>query len=275
MWLLAPHSPHPLHGSRRSDIRLEREEVLWPDLVNTPTRERNENSHKRRVARASRPQRGFQPTFRCPWRALLGAKVFTTNTFAAITEANEAPVASRNRPQRTTPSPAPPPQAVEEPVSVSEIRPVRLRRGERVVSRIEREHSEPPATYAFIGGSFRQISAKVGELALHYDLSKRSCHLILVLIGIMERGNLIRMTQAQMAKAMASVHKPEGWDRTDVSKLLASLREIGVIYPVPKKRGMYRLNPKLVFYGTAAEQERAIAEMPHDVPEINLSPEER
>ncbi|WP_174546538.1 hypothetical protein [Nocardiopsis dassonvillei] len=155
----------------------------------------------------------------------------------------------------------------------SVIQPVRLRRGDRAITVIEPRQA--PAQYDFLGGSFRQMASALGQIAVEYDLSKRQCHLILMLAGKQERGGLIKMTQAEMAKEMRSKSQPEGWDRTDVSKMLTQLRKIGLIYAVPGKRGQYRFRPEVIFHGTSAEQQAAIAEMPESVPELRLSAQGR
>lgn len=141
---------------------------------------------------------------------------------------------------------------------------VSVRSGERVVTTVE--GSGPPTLYDFYGGSYRQISALLGPIMVQEDLSKRACHLLVMLSGEQQRGGAIRLTQAKIAALMASDRRPKGWNRVEVNEVLMELREAGLLYKV--KNGHYAFDPQAVFHGTAPEQRSAIANMPEDFPKL-------
>lgn len=166
--------------------------------------------------------------------------------------------ARRSRARKDSPSPAPQETSVIE---------VSVRSGERVVTTVE--GAGPPALYDFYGGSYRQISALLGPIVVEKDLSKRACHMLIMLSGQQQRGGAIRLTQVQMAELMISERRPKGWNRVEVNEVLMELRDAGLLYKVG--RGHYAFDPQAIFHGTAPEQRSAIANMPEDFPRLQVS----
>lgn len=143
---------------------------------------------------------------------------------------------------------------------------LRLRGHERVITTVE--GSGPPEQYDFYGGSFRQISALLGAIAVETDLSKRACHMLLVLCGAQERGGAIKLKQDEMGKLMASERRPKGWSRIEVNQVLKELREAGLFLKIG--RGHYAFDPQVAFHGTATEQQAALDRMP-EFPKLQVS----
>lgn len=163
--------------------------------------------------------------------------------------------ARRARARKDPTSPAPQETSVIE---------VSVRSGERVVTTVE--GSGPPALYDFYGGSYRQISALLGPIVVEKDLSKRACHMLIMLSGQQQRGGSIRLNQTQMGELMVSERRPKGWNRVEVNQVLMELREAGLLYKVGN--GHYAFDPQAIFHGTAPEQQKAIAGMPPDFPKL-------
>ncbi|MFE6309323.1 helix-turn-helix domain-containing protein [Nocardiopsis sp. NPDC057823] len=151
--------------------------------------------------------------------------------------------------------PQPPPEATP---ADSNVHPVKLGRGDKLVV----QRRDRPAQYDFVGGAFQQVSRSLFWIVKDYDLGRREI-LILLLLGLkQERGTgLVAMTQAEMAEHL-------GIHRTDVSTLLGTLREIGLVIQV--KRGKYQLHPRVFFAGSSDEQAQALALLDPAVLEFDL-----
>ncbi|MGW8527011.1 hypothetical protein [Nocardiopsis sp. NPDC055824] len=115
--------------------------------------------------------------------------------------------------------------------------------------------------YDFVGGSYYQMSLPLSFELGRLRLSGAEFSLLHLLMGSQERGGIIKLKQTEMAEEMRS-------ERGEVNKLLKRLRSWGLVIPV--SRGVYRVNPRVAFYGTSSEQAEVIAQLPDGAPEITL-----
>lgn len=155
---------------------------------------------------------------------------------------------------QSLPQPEPPPRPVP-PQAAGHIQTLRLRRGQRIA--VEGERTE----YDFYGGSFYLASRELSRRLPHLRLTVTQYDVWHTLLGEQHRGGVVTMTQAQIAKNL-------GTSRRKVGEALALFSEWGLIWR--PRRGKYRINPRIAFFGKSAEQEEALGEMPADVPPITL-----
>lgn len=157
--------------------------------------------------------------------------------------------ALRSLPGLKSPEPAPVEEATRDHT-------IQLAHGDQL--RVTRQ---PHTNYDFVGGSYYQMSLPLSFELGQLRLSGAEFSLLHILMGSQERGGIIKLKQAEMAEEMRS-------ERGEVSKLLKRLRAWGLVIAV--QRGVYRVNPRVAFYGTSSEQAEVIAQFPDGAPEIKL-----
>lgn len=116
-------------------------------------------------------------------------------------------------------------------------------------------------SYRFEGGKFYQMSLPMSLYLGKLRLSGAEYALLHVLTGSQARGGLIEMTQKEIAKKVRT-------GRSDVSRTLKKFRGWGLVIQVGN--GLYRINPRVAFYGTSEEQEAVLSELYEDLPELRL-----
>jgi hypothetical protein len=136
---------------------------------------------------------------------------------------------------------------------------VRLGHGQRLA--VEGDRTQ----YEFHGGSFYMASRALSERLPYLGLTALQYDVWHTLCGKQLRGGLVAMTQAQLAEALQT-------DPKEVRGALQLFEGWGLIYR--PRRGRIHINPLIAFYGSSEAQQEALAEMPADVPVIQL-PEAR
>jgi len=145
-------------------------------------------------------------------------------------------------------APPPPREAEPEPSTV-----IRLGRGQSLRLDGSREQ------YDFFGGKFYQASRALSERLPYYGLSATDYDVWHTLLGNQVPGGIVPLTQRQIAERL-------GIDKKEVGTSVRRLMGWGFVYA--PKRGVYRINPRVAFYGRSGSQEEALAELPRDVPHI-------
>jgi len=145
----------------------------------------------------------------------------------------------------------PAPVGAEEP----RVQPIRLSPGQSLV--VQGRRTE----YDFIGRSYYQASRELSAKLPHLGLTATEYDVFHHLLGTQERGGIIRATQEKIAKEF-------GIGRKEVGEALRRLAGYGLIWR--PTRGVYRINPRVAFYGRSSEQAEAIQQIPPEVPELDL-----
>jgi hypothetical protein len=161
---------------------------------------------------------------------------------------------------RRAPAPPPPTEIAGEQNVVS----IRLQPGESVSLNPSPEPALPAdrrEDFDFLGHTFymasKELSARlpfIGLTATEYDV----WHTVL---GDQLRGGIVPITVTKLGERL-------GIGRKEAGEALARFLDMGFMWL--ERRGRYRINPRIAFWGTSAEQQRALALMPDSIPEIRL-----
>lgn len=132
---------------------------------------------------------------------------------------------------------------------------IRVSRGQRLV--VEGNRTD----YDFLGKTFYMASRELSRKLPHLGLTATEYDVLHTLFGTQERGGIIRATQKALADEL-------NIGRKEVGEALRVLAQWGLIWQ--HRRGEYRINPRVAFYGKSDEQARALEQIPDTVPELNL-----
>lgn len=135
------------------------------------------------------------------------------------------------------------------------VQTLKLGHGQRLT--VEGERTQ----FDFYGGQFYLASTALSERLPYLGLSATQYDIWHTLLGVQHRGGVITMSQGQIAEKL-------GTDRKEVGDALRCFARWGLIWR--QRKGRYRINPRIAFYGKSQEQEAALADMPPDVPPITL-----
>ncbi|GAB3214246.1 hypothetical protein GCM10027294_53040 [Marinactinospora endophytica] len=157
-----------------------------------------------------------------------------------------------------------PEEVVSPPVKPATVEPVsvHLKAHQRLVVENDPDHT----LYDFYGGPFYFASREFSAQLAHVGLTATEHNVWLFLLGNQERGGVIPWTQREMAARLEV-------DTAEISRALKTLLERGIIWR-PRK-GVYRINPRVAFFGRSGQQAEALSEMPSGLPELNLSPKRK
>ncbi|WP_371484880.1 hypothetical protein [Kitasatospora sp. NBC_00315] len=115
--------------------------------------------------------------------------------------------------------------------------------------------------FDFLGHTFymasKELSAKlpfIGLTATEYDVWH-------TMLGAQLKGGIVLTTVIKLGERL-------GIGRKEAGEALAKFLGMGFMWL--EKRGRYRINPRIAFWGSSAEQQRALALMPDSIPEIRL-----
>lgn len=115
--------------------------------------------------------------------------------------------------------------------------------------------------FDFLGHTFymasKELSAKlpfIGLTATEYDVWH-------TMLGAQLKGGIVPITVIKLAERLGIGRKEAGEALT---------RFLGMGFMWLEKRGRYRINPRIAFWGSSADQQRALAMMPDSIPEITL-----
>ncbi|WP_285739363.1 hypothetical protein [Kitasatospora phosalacinea] len=158
--------------------------------------------------------------------------------------------------------PAAPPPA--EPAGAHNVVAIRLQPGETVAVNPapEPEPASPKREdFDFLGHTFymasKELSAKlpfIGLTATEYDVWH-------TMLGAQLKGGIVPITVIKLGERL-------GIGRKEAGEALARFLDMGFMWL--ERRGRYRINPRIAFWGSSAEQQRALALMPDSIPEIRL-----
>jgi predicted transcriptional regulator len=117
---------------------------------------------------------------------------------------------------------------------------------------------EAPQTVAVEDFSYYTAQELARALPM-YRLTAAQYDVWNVLLGRMERGGRVYMTQDDIAEYL-------GTDKANISPALKVLREKGLVWM--ESRAVYRINPRIAFKGSVTEWNDAMEDVPPDVPEV-------
>ncbi|MFD9593121.1 hypothetical protein ACFWA9_10225 [Kitasatospora sp. NPDC059973] len=115
--------------------------------------------------------------------------------------------------------------------------------------------------FEFLGHTFymasKELSAKLpflGITATEYDVWH-------TMLGEQLKGGIVPITVTKLGERL-------GIGRKEAGEALTKFLDMGFMWL--ERRGRYRINPRIAFWGTSYDQQRALALMPDSIPEIRL-----